>query len=154
MPDDFIIIKVTGLDKLTNSLNRFPQEINRGLEAAGKEVGKEIINTRGLRLYPPATAANMPPTPYYIRGRGTETKHGNIGNSERYGTQFWVEVKDKTTTIGNRASYAKWLAGDDQARAMARIGWRKLWDVAIEKKSKITEIYQKWINYTIKKLGL
>jgi hypothetical protein len=33
-------------------------------------------------------------------------------------------------------------------------GWRKLWDVAIEKRDKINDIYQAWINKLIRDLGL
>jgi hypothetical protein len=156
MPDEnnIISVQVTGLDILQMKLVQFPTEIQKSMEAAGNEVGKEILGTVGLRKYPPETAANKPPLPYYVRGQGTQTRRGNKGNSERYGTQFYVESVIGKTTIGNRASYARFLGGAEQAKAMGRIGWRKLFDVAKEKLPQIKEIYQKWINYTIKKLGL
>jgi len=154
MPNDFISIEIKGIDKLLASVNQFPKEIASGMSAAGKEASNVILNEQGLRKYPSMTAANQPPTPYYIRGRGTQTATGNKMNSERFGTQFYVESKHFSTTIGNRASYAKWVSGNEQARAMARIGWRKLWDVAVEKRSEITRIYQAWVNRIIKKVGL
>ena len=73
-------IKINGLDRLRNIFGQFPAESKRYLDAAGKEAGEEVVNTVGLRRYPPATAANAPPTPYYIRGRGMQYKHGNKGN--------------------------------------------------------------------------
>jgi hypothetical protein len=86
-----------------------------------------------------------------------ETSRGNNLKSERYGTQFYTQIPTGTmnTIIGNRASYAPFLADDDrQARAMAKKGWRKLWDVAKEKTGEITRIYQGWINRLIRKYNL
>jgi hypothetical protein len=37
---------------------------------------------------------------------------------------------------------------------MATIGWRKLFDVAKEKKAQITKIYQTWVNKTLREIGL
>ena len=156
MPDDLIRITVTGLDKIHAAFERFPHEIAQYLQQAGDEAAKtEILHERGLQSYPPATAANAPPTPYYVRGRGTQYKSGNKGESERYGTQFYVESRGYLNTeIGNRSSYAKWLAGEEQAQAMAKIGWRKLLDVAKEKVPQITKVYQLWIDKLIRDLGL
>jgi|SRR3972149_4052842 len=152
---EIIKIDVTGLDKLQKKLDKFGNEIQAEMSEAGKAAANEILNTEGLRAYPPATEANTPPTPYYIRGRGTQTKKGNKFNSERYGTLFTIKPFGKLgTLIGNRASYAPFLGGARQARAMAAKGWRKLSDVATEKIPAITKIFQKRIDYLIKKLGL
>jgi len=153
MPNS-INIKIIGLEKVTAALSRFPQVITKYMGAAGKEASEEVLDTVGLRRYPPAGPANFPPTPYYIRGRGLQTGSRNYNNSERLGTQFYVQVEKFNTTIGNRASYAKYVVGEQQARAMGRIGWRRLIDVAQEKIGKITAIYQGWVNKLIKDLGL
>lgn len=151
-----IKIHVEGLDKVQANLHKFPREIAKYLKAAGKEAAsRQILPTEGLKKYPPATGANQPPTPYYIRGRGTQLKRGNLYNSERLGTQWYVKGVDKMNTeIGNRASYARWVSGDQQARAMGRIGWRKLKDVAEEKIGDITKVYKSWIDKLIHDLGL
>jgi len=149
-----INIKITGLDVLQAALGKFPNEVKAELGGLSKDVADLILDETGLRAYPPLTAANLPPTPFYIRGRGTEAASGNKGNSERYGTQFYVKTSGYTTTIGNRASYAKYLGGEEQAAAMARIGWRKLFDVAAEKLDAITALYQRGIARLIVKLGL
>jgi hypothetical protein len=149
-----IKITVVGLDKLQASFNKFPREIAKYVEQAGDEASKNILKTEGLQKYPPATAANAPPTPYYIRGRGTQTKSGNKGNSERLGTQWVVEKRNLATMIGNRASYAKWVHGEEQASFMKPKRWRILVDVAKEKVPQITKIYQAWISKCIKDLGL
>ncbi len=151
---DIIEIKVTGLDKILAGMEKFPEQITRGIAAAGEEAGKNIIKTKGLFFYPPETAANHPPLPFYERGVGMHTKRGISAKSENYGKQFYIETHGFIAEIGNRAKYAKWLGGDEQARAMAKIGWRKLWDVAIEKTPQITKVFQAWIDRTIKKVGL
>ena len=155
MPDEIITIEVKNLDKLQAALHKLEPEITRYMGYAGVEAGKEIISTEGLQKYPPETSANKPPTPYYIRGRGTQYKSKNTGKSERYGTQFYVEAQSYLqTAIGNRASYAEHLGGDKPAEAMANKGWRRLYDVAVEKTTEITAIFQRWIDKAIKDLGL
>ena len=154
MSDEFLTIKIDGIEKLTANMTALGQELNDGLTGAGLEAAREVLDTPGLRVYPPATAANQPPTPYYIRGRGTQYKRGNNGKSERYGTQFTTNQVGTVTYIGNRASYAPYLGGEKQAQVMKNIGWRKLLDVAKEKLPKIKAIYQAWINRAIKRLGL
>ncbi len=149
-----VSINVTGLDKLLAAFEKFPDEVARYLESAGREAAEEVLDTTGLRAYPPAGAGNSPPTPYYVRGQGTQYASYNDGRSERFGTQFYVEPKDFVTTIGNRASYAKYLAGEEQAGHMGAIGWRKLLEVAIEKQPALAAIYQGWVDKAIKDLGL
>lgn len=156
MPNDFIQIEVKGLDKVIAALDKFPRKVASYMQQAGKESSDRVIlPTQGLKRYPPATAANQPPTPYYIRGRGTQYKYGNKGESERYGTQWHTEKRDyMDTLIGNRASYAKYLGGDEQAHFMAPKGWRKLFDVAKEKLPQIKKVYDAWVGKLIKDLGL
>jgi len=150
-----IEIDVKGADILAANLDKFSNEIKFTMEAAGQEAATEIMDTEGLKRYPPSTAANAPPTPYYIRGTGTQLKSRNLGNSEDYKNQFYAKHTTAGTLIGNRASYAKYLADEkEQATHMARIGWRKLIDVAMEKLGVITTIFNKWVDYTIRKLGL
>ncbi len=156
MADDFIKITVDGDKKIVAALTKFPKEIAKYLQAAGAEAAKkEILPTQGLQKYPPATAANAPPEPYYIRGRGTMYKSGLKATSERLGTQWYVKAsKSFSTELGNRTSYAKWAHGEEQARAMARIGWRKLGDVVSEKMGNIVRVYQAWVDKLIRDLGL
>ncbi len=175
MSPDKIVFEVKGLDVLSRNMDGFGKKIGRLGELAGADVAREILDTPGLRKYPAATAANAAGRmktvtfstgktvnfrmAYYIRGRGlmTPTKGGGwkqTGSSERYGTQYGTRPVTHGVEIFNRVSYAHWLAGDDQAKAMAGIGWRKLYDVAMEKAGKIGEIYQGWIDKIIKELNL
>jgi hypothetical protein len=148
-------VEVKGIETLTANLEKFRKEITSNMGAAGAEAGQDVIlPTRGVQRYPPATDANQPPPPYYVRGRGTQTKSGNRGESERYGTQFVVKASGMDTIIGNRTSYAPHLAGEKQAGHAARHGWRILREVAEEKIGQIRERYQAWVEKTIRDLGL
>ena len=153
MPDNFSI-KIEGMEKIEKLAKQFPVEVRKNMRAAATEATKRaILPTVGLQKYPPATAANQPPEPYYRRGLGTQTKSGNTGSSERLGTQWYMRnAGTMGLEVGNRASYARWVHGEDQAGHMAAIGWRKLVDVAKEKTAEIQAIFDKWIKYTITKL--
>ncbi len=148
-------ITVKGLDELSQALKDVPEQLEATIGQAGQEIGRTVLEAEGLRRYPPLTYANQPPTPYYIRGSGTHYARGNDKRSERLGTQYYVETQGYVTTIGNRASYAKYVSGDeDQAQAMAAKGWRKLFEVAEEKMGEITRIYEGWVARALKALGL
>jgi hypothetical protein len=150
-----IEVEVRGFDKVKEAFRRFPQAIQKNFRAAGLEASNLILDTEGLRTYPPATAANYPPTPYYIRGRGTQYKSYNKGESQRYGTRWSVTQENGyNTKMKNVATYSPYLGGEEQAGHMAAIGWRKIFEVATEKLSQIVEIYAKWVKKTIEELGL
>ena len=146
-------IEIKGLDRIIAAFQKFPGAVARNMSQAGHQAASEVLDTTGLRSYPSHTDANMPPTPYYIRGSGTQTSKGNLGNSERLGAK-WKIQKGWSTRISNAVSYAEWVHGEKQAGAMAKIGWRKLFDVAKEKVGTITGIYNRWVAKTLRELGL
>ena len=151
---DTITIKVEGLDVLERNMDALANDLPRYMGMAGEEIGTEILDTPGIRIYPPATRANQPPPPYYVRGQGMQYASGNKGNSERYGTRYTVKSEGYTTVIENGASYAGYLAGlslsEPPARHMQAIGWRSLFEVAKEKTENIRKIYQGWVNKLIR----
>lgn len=147
---DTVRFSFEGLDILQRNLDAVKDDLLPYLQAAGEESCKEILNTDGVQKYPPATAANEPPVPYYIRGRGMQTANGNNGKSEKFGSRWTVKSVGFTTTLRNNTSYAHYIAGENQSRAMARIGWRKLIDVATEKIERIGKIYDGWVSKLIK----
>ena len=153
---DPIVLEIKGLDRIIAGLEKFPRQIIRYMQAAGRESGSEVIMTQGLKQYPPEGEGNREPYPFYIRGRGTQTSPGrNDRRSERYGTQFHVEPSGYGVIIGNRASYAPYLAGEyEQSRKAAIIGWRRLIDVARQKIAIIEQIYQRFVDRAILDLDL
>ena len=148
-------IEVHGIKELNAAFRKFPTKVAKNMTQAGHEAStRDILPTKGLQRYPPATAANQPPTPYYVRGTGTQLKSRNLMNSENLGKQWTTRQEGWTTRIGNRASYAKWVHGEEQAKAMGAKGWRKLLEVAKEKIGKVTKVYSDWVAKTLKECGL
>lgn len=147
-------IEIKGLGDLKRNLDRLSDEIPDTFAAAAEESSKRVVlSTVGLRKYPPLTDANRPPTPYYIRGRGTQTKRGNLGNSQRLGTQWNFRASGLRALIGNPVSYAKWVHGVEQARAMGNIGWRKLEEVAQQKRPQIQKVFNAWFKRLTDRYG-
>ncbi len=152
------IVKVkVDAKSLLAKLKKFPVKMKTFWQQGGEEAAAEVLGTRGVgKNYPPAPPGSLPPPPYYQRGVGYMNVSG-LGKkkSERYGTVWKIKSRGYTTVATNKASYAKYLVGDDeQAKAMAKIGWRKLGDVAKEKRTKINTIMKKWIRKGLKDLGL
>ncbi len=152
----FIEISVSGLKELSAALVKFPVVIPKNLISAGKEALAMVLDTVGIRSYPPETAANRPPIPYYIRGRGTQLKRGNLGNSERYGSQWQEEVEPYEARARNQVSYADAIGGEagDQAEFASGYGWKKVFSTLKAMKADVIVIYEAWIDKTIKELGL
>lgn len=147
-----IRIRVEGLDTVLKNNNTIGADLPRYIMGAGKETADNVLGVQGLRKYPPSTRANQPPPPYYIRGRGTQLASRNLGNSERLGTRWNVKQFGRLgIEISNPVSYAEWVHGERQARAMRRIGWKKLSEIAIEKVKTIEAIYNKWINKLVER---
>lgn len=150
-------VELKGLDELNRAMQKFPKTVAKNLGAAGKEAAEDVIlPTEGLRNYPTATAANKPPTPYYIRGVGTQTQSANYLNSERLGTRWNVTRRGHETRVSNPASYARYVHGEEQAVAMTQKGkgWKKLYDTAKKKIKQITRVYQAWVDKTLRDVGL
>lgn len=156
MADDPIHIEIKGLDKLEKAIKRFPSEAKKYLGQAGGEAAERVVfKIQGLKKYPPATSANQPPAPYYIRGRGMQYKNYNDMRSEKLGTKWYSKAEGYETRIGNIASYAKYVHGDDdQASFMEPKGWRKLKEATQEKIADITKVYQAWVDKLLRDIGL
>jgi len=151
-----IYVEIENLDKVTANMNKVGGELPRYLQGARYEISDEILTTKGLRLYPPSTPANLPPIPYYVRGRGMQVSSSrNTMSSERLGTR-WVTIPYGQTgmKIGNSTSYAPHVHGENQAAHMKRKGWRKLYETARGKTKVIGRIYNKWINSLLRKYNL
>lgn len=125
-------ITIKGLDKLEKRLG----EIKPGVVAGIKAVAVHIEGK--VKKYPKSTAANAPKqyspgqwNTWYERGWGSKwaTKDGWHGNksSEQLGQKWTTKISNGglTATIGNNASYARYVhGGQDQSQAMKRIGWK------------------------------
>ena len=164
------------LSALQAAMTRFGAQVTKYMGAAGREIAEDIIlPTEGLRKYPPADAANAPGRyktvtfsngntvnfrmGYYVRGKGMyqPTRGGGYKlaqGSERYGTQFYTKANQAEITIGNRASYARYSGGENQAGHMGARGWKRLIDVAEANIGRITARYSLWVDKLLRDVGL
>lgn len=161
-----IRIEIKGADKLIAALQKEPEAMRRALQAAGEEAGRRVIlSTAGLKKYPGFYHAKQPFKSdkqrrfffWALREGVIEVpyRRGLSPSSERYGTQFYIEPRGSyNTAVGNRASYAEILGGEGQSRYMAAGGWRKLAEVATEKLPQVRDVFQAWVDRTIRGLGL
>lgn len=150
-----IKITIEGDEEVAKALQELPKELETAAELAGQEAAAEVLGTTGIQVYPPATAANAPPTPYYKRGVGMQYRTRNDNRSEQYGKRWTTVSEGYKTVSSNIASYAKYLVSDeDQAFAMFKIGWRRLGKVVEEKRDILIGIYEGWVERALEKLGL
>ena len=159
--NDFDIRLTHNASVVKKALRDFRDEMFRAVYMAGREASAKILNTTGVKKYPAEPTTRHSPPSAYLRGIGYIRKDGSVSKgSERYGTQWNVKsYKERMITIiGNRASYAPFLGGDDQARNINKNipgqGWQKLGDVADDKINQIAGIYNEWIKRALKKVGL
>ena len=134
-------IQIKGLDELIKKVNTL--EKMDAVKAALKQAATHLAGE--MAEYPPQTAANQPPVPFYVRGRGTQTATRNLGNSEDLG-QKWRAANPKirdggmTVVIGTNVSYAPYVQSDEfQARWMKQIGWQTDKTVLEDNEDEVTE---------------
>ena len=102
-----------------------PRELGDSIEAILRE--SVIV----LEKYPPETAGNHPPPPYYSRGVGMIGRGGNITagkeSEQLYASWRWSVDRGETTVEGlleNSASYSELVHGEDlQTTFHERNGW-------------------------------
>ena len=124
-------------------------EIKRIDDLFGVQNRKRAIMAVALKVqtdnqdYPPETAANRPPAPFYIRGRGTQlVSGGNTGKSEQL-LQRW-KIRRKTADkvqITNNASYAGFVIGEDQTGFHRARGWPNVPDYLEDNRRRLVDLY-------------
>ena len=145
-------IEIKGLGKLIKKINKLEKmdAVKVALKNAATMLAGEMAE------YPPETAANRPPTPFWIRGRGLQTASGNLYNSGNIANSWekakpTIRNKGFTVAIGTNVSYAPFVqAHDRQARWMRDIGWQTdqqvLDDNKDEVKAELADAINKIIN--------
>lgn len=150
-----VTVQVKGIDEISKKFGAFPPQLRAYLARAGRKYAPVLLDEQGVRKYPPQGAGNLPPTPYYVRGVGTQYATYNAGNSQQATTRFVIQSRGNSTVIDNSATYAKHLWGAyTQARAMARIGWTKLIDAAKKTRPQMVRIFSEEVNNALKALRL
>jgi len=91
------------------------------------EIGTTIHKAAGV--YP--SWYDTPPYPYYIRGRGTQWSASyNDERSQNLRERWWVQVFPNYLKVGNAATYAGYVHGEEQTDTHRRHGWKKLLQTA------------------------
>lgn len=115
-------VKVEGLDEVRRKFAKL---------ADGKVIRDTLTEYAVLvqgdvKPYPPTSAANRPPEPYYQRGVGTVTKSGVRHTSYNGGIRknWYVKSTPKQVVLGNEAPYSGWVQGVDQAWYHAARRWK------------------------------
>lgn len=139
-------VKVTGIQETINrKIKPIANMKSRGHRVAMDRVVLKIAEDNFE--YPPATAANRPPTPFYIRGKGMQYKRGNNLKSEdllhRWDTKISQATDRVRAVIVNTASYAGYVLGKKQSRFMARIGWPNIYKYVRSERRKLGDLYSR-----------
>lgn len=139
---DRVSFKLEGIDALENKLGTLMAA--RTLQRAAKSAGEIIKDDAGQ--YPPESAANQPPAPYYQRGMGTVTSSGKVRRtSENLSKRWRMDANASGVDITNTASYAQFVHGRRQASFHARRGWKQLKPTARRLMPQIQrEIVREW----------
>jgi hypothetical protein len=148
---------------------RFARDADQEATVAVKELDRKTAKlfVDEMAKYPPLTAGNKPPTPYWERGKGRVTaKPGYNPPSQRL-TQSWVtrEEADSAFAVYTNVTYAPYVVGDKagpkphQASFHSDNGWRDTQEVLDQIKSggtyagyqkdaqnKIVAILRKWLS--------
>lgn len=132
MPD---YVEIRGLDELTRRLDSFKdlKKVIPALEAGANHLEGVV------KEYAPKSEANKPGGPgsrWYQRGFGPRwaRKDGTWGGrktSEVLRSRWAVQSKNHGLTwiIGNNATYAKYVHGEEQAHFHKDRGWKTIFDV-------------------------
>ena len=151
---EHVTVKVDS-KKFEEALRRFPAVLKRALKRAGMEAGAIVLDSQGIRLYPPEGKGNREPFPYWERGYGMRYASGKTGKmSERYGTSWHVKARYGSVLMSTKTSYAQYVGGEKQSKEMHDIGWRKVIDVAKQKIQQISGVYGAWVMRALKQVGL
>ena len=107
------------------------------LEKIIRDFSDLIKNT--LSKYPPTSEANQPNRfgKWYQRGWGTRTSTGGTHTSENLKEKWYINLRGKEAEIGNTASYAVYVQGNQQTWFHKARGWLTLED---ESEKEVPEI--------------
>lgn len=98
-------------------------------------------------VYPPTSEANQPPTPYYIRGAGTQYTNSNRGESRQLNANWkkLVELVDNGVvgTVSNDTPYGLYVHGlaPNQRWYHKNRNWRTVGKIASDVRSKVNAVF-------------
>lgn len=158
MPE-YMSVKIDA-DQFERAIKNLPRYFNREVLGAGAKVAKMVLETEGVKKYPPLTTQKRDEgvgSSWYERGRGSAYHSVNgvqySNNSEKYGTRWTQFVNQRGVRLRNSASYGVYLGGHKQANRMRKFGWKKITSVIKSKMERIKNIYRGAIRKAVKQAG-
>lgn len=135
------------LADLLRSLDELQME--RLLWPVMQVIGESVIAK--VRPYPSDTMANSPLNPqghWYERGYGTKFASGRgYETSERLGDRWWYRlIYGPGVKIGNAATYAGWVHGEEQTAFHKERGWKRLLKTATDELDEIMRKIERQID--------
>lgn len=116
-------ITVEGFPEMMRALELI--EDGKYIQPILKSIGETV--KKKAKKYPPKSAANFPPAPYYKRSVGTVRADGTDDrSSQRLGDQWYVTPGQWAVLIGNPVTYAPYVHGPEQVAIHGQRGWQQL----------------------------
>lgn len=145
MPSNFISIDLKGVTKM---LVRYEQGDLVAEQLLTKSMQQAVdLTAQNAAVYPPTSEANQPPTPYYVRGTGTQYADHNRGESQQLNTHWnkQVELLDNGVvgTIKNDTPYGPFVHGQPPAQQWyhKKRNWRTVGQITNDVRSKVNAVF-------------
>jgi len=146
MPSNFISIDLKGVTKM---LVRYEQGDLVAQQLLTKSMQQAVdLTGANAEIYAPESEANQPPTPYYIRGVGTQYANSNRGESKQLNTHWnkVVELHDNGVVgrVSNDAPYGHWVHGQTMQAWFHKLAdrkWRTVGKIASDMRPKINAVF-------------
>jgi hypothetical protein len=162
-----ISIRIKNLKEIQIALAKFPRYMKAVQHEFSRAASEVVLADQGGNkpFYAPETSHNRPPEIYYERGVGSHYVNRIEHTSEQMDKRFYTKTSGFNTHIGNTASYAHYVIGDDQTYnsrtdhhgypiGMAQIGWQKLINAARKGKQAIADRWDDIVRRTLERVGL
>jgi len=152
-----INIDIKGDKELAAKLRQVESAIRRTAMAGGMQDATKYVATNAA-VYPPASKANAPPPPYYIRGKGTQYEKYNRGESEQLGDHWERGVSERGDgvqgVVENKTSYAPWVHSVVRQRWFHKINnWRNIERIKNDVEQGVVQIFRSGVEKVLKIAG-
>ena len=152
-----IDIKIEGADQLAKRLRTAGDLIRKTAMLDGMQDATKYVATNAA-VYPPASKANAPPPPYYIRGKGTQYEKYNRGESEQLGDHWERGVSERGDgvqgVVENKTSYAPWVHSVVRQRWFHKINnWRNIERIKNDVEQGVVQIFRSGVEKVLKIAG-
>ena len=153
-----ISIDIRGDKELSAKLRQVESAIRRTAMTGGMQDATKYVATNAA-VYPPTSAANAPPPPYYIRGTGTQYVGYNRRESEQLNLHWDRRVNEShgqaTGVVENLVSYAPWVHSVvRQSEIHKTRNWRNIERIKQDVEQGVVKIFKDGVEKALRVFGL